>query len=276
MRTSPGRKVANLLVWLLVAFNLAIFAWMFVNSVRTHSEIFANPWSLPAALHLENYANAWVTSGFGNAILNSVIVCATSAVAIIALSAPAAYILAKTNTRMSETMLLYIAVGIGVPVQVIVIPLFVVVENLNLLNSLQGLIVVYVGLNLPFTIFLLAGFFRSIPDELEEAASLDGAGTFAAFFRIVLPLARSGMVTALILNLVWLWAETFIALVLIQSTDHETLPLALLNFMAKQQYAGADYGQLMAGVCIILLPVLAAYIWLGRRIIEGMTVGANK
>jgi len=275
-RTSTGRKIASAVVWIVVVFNLAVFAWIFLNSLRTHSSIFADPWGLPSELHVENWVEAWTTSGFGAAILNSVLVCVTAAVGIVVVSAPAGYILAKVNRRLSEVALMYIAVGVGVPTQIIIIPLFAVVQSLGLLNSLFGLIVVYIAVNLPFTIFLLAGFFRSMPDELEEAAALDGAGTLRIFTGIVAPMARSGMTTALILNLVWLWAEVFIALILIQSTDKETLPLALLSFMAQQQYAGNDYGQLLAGVAIILIPVLIAYIWLGRRIIEGMTVGAGK
>src|SRR5699024_134647 len=147
---------------------------------------------------------------------------------------------------------------------------------LGRLNSLCGLIVVYFAAALPFTFSLLAGFCRSRPDVLEAAAALDAAGTRRIVTGVVAPMARSGMTTALILNLVWLWAEVFLALILIQSTSKQTLPLALLNFMAQQQYGGNDYGQLLAGIGIILLPVLAAYIWLGRRIIEGMTVGAGK
>ncbi len=275
-RSSGWRKLASAAVWLVIAFNLAVFIWLFVNSLRSHAEIFDDPWGLPRVLHTENWLNAWITSGFGAAIGNSVLVCVTAAVGIVVISAPAGYILAKTNRRLSEVALMYIAVGVGVPTQVIVIPLFTVVQTLGLLNSLFGLIVVYIALNLPFTVFLLAGFFRSMPDELEEAAALDGAGMVRLFAQIVAPMARSGMTTALILNLVWLWAEVFLALILIQSTDKQTLPLALLNFMAQQQYGGNDYGQLLAGIGIILLPVLAAYIWLGRRIIEGMTVGAGK
>lgn len=275
-QTSGWRKLASGAVWLVLAFNLAVFAWLFVNSLRSHSEIFASPWGLPRGLHTENWLNAWTTSGFGAAIGNSVLVGLTSAVGIVLLSAPAGYILAKTNRRLSEVALMYIAVGVGVPMQVIVIPLFTIVQTFGLLNSLFGLIVVYIALNLPFTVFLLAGFFRSMPDELEEAAALDGAGMLRIFAQIIAPMARSGMTTALILNLVWLWAEVFLALILIQSTEKQTLPLALLNFMAQQQYGGNDYGQLLAGIGIILLPVLAAYIWLGRRIIEGMTVGAGK
>src|SRR5699024_9270161 len=143
-------------------------------------------------------------------------------------------------------------------------------------SDLFGLIVVYIAVNLPFTIFLLAGFFRSMLDELEEAAALDGAGTLRIFTGIVAPMARSGMTTALILNLVWLWAEVFIALILTHSSDHDTLPPALLSSIARQPYARNDYGQLLAGVSIILIPVLFSYIWLCRRIIEGMTVGPGK
>lgn len=275
-RVPAARRAANLLVWAFVAFNLAVLLWIFVNSVRPHVEIFQDPWALPSEIAVENWTNAWVSSGFGDAILNSVFVCVVGALGIVLLSAPAGYILAKTNRRLSEVTLTYVAIGVGVPIQVIIIPLFAIMQGIGLLNSLTGLVVAYIGLNLPFTVFLLAGFFRSMPDELEEAAALDGAGTVRTFFGVVVPVARNSVMTALILNLVWLWSEAFVALVFIQSTELQTLPVRLLSFMAQQQYAGNDYGQLLAGVSIILLPLLATYVWLGRHIVEGMTMGSGK
>ncbi|TMR31855.1 carbohydrate ABC transporter permease [Nonomuraea zeae] len=154
--------------------------------------------------------------------------------------------------------------------------LFVLMERLSPVNSLFGLFLLYVAVSLPFTVFLLTGYFASLPGELEEAAAIDGASRLPTFWTIMLPLARSGLITAFTLNAIGLWNEAFLALVFVQSTDKQTLPLALLGFLAKQQYSGADYGVLFAGVVIIVLPMLLLYVWLGRRIIEGMTLGAGK
>src|SRR5699024_12858714 len=149
-RSSTWRKVASAAVWLVIAFNLAVFLWVFVNSLRSHAEIFANPWGLPRTLHTENWMNAWVTSGFGAAIGNSVLVCITAAVGIVVISAPAGYILAKTNRRLSEVALMYIAVGVGVRTRGIVIPLVTMVLRLGRLDYVFGPLGVYVALSLPF------------------------------------------------------------------------------------------------------------------------------
>ncbi|RKT74127.1 carbohydrate ABC transporter membrane protein 2 (CUT1 family) [Saccharothrix variisporea] len=264
------------LVWLLAVFNVGVLAWMGVAALREHTAIFSQPWSLSTFGQFGNFAKAWSDSGFGAAALNTVVLVAGSAVVLVAISAPAAYALARSGTRISGAVALFFALGIGIPVQVIVIPLFVMMENIGLVNSLTGLFVLYVALSLPFTVFLLTAFFGSLPEEVEEAAAIDGAGPLRTFVQISLPLARGGLITALILNAIGLWNETFIALVFIQDTELQTLPLALLGFMQTQQYSGADYGALFAGVCILVLPMLALYVWLGRRIVEGMTLGAVK
>ncbi|GAA0232349.1 carbohydrate ABC transporter permease [Saccharothrix mutabilis subsp. mutabilis] len=264
------------LVWLLAVFNVGVLAWMGIAALRDHTAIFSQPWSLSTFGEFGNFAKAWSDSGFGAAALNTVLLVAGSAVVLVAISAPAAYALARSGTRISGAMALFFALGIGIPVQVIVIPLFVMLENIGLVNSLTGLFVLYVALSLPFTVFLLTAFFGSLPEEVEEAAAIDGAGPLRTFLQISLPLARGGLITALILNAIGLWNETFIALVFVQDTELQTLPLALLGFMQTQQYSGADYGALFAGVCILVLPMLALYVWLGRRIVEGMTLGAVK
>lgn len=168
------------------------------------------------------------------------------------------------------------AVGIGLPVQVIIIPLFVLLEKAALVDTLFGLYLALVGAGIPFTVILLAGFMRSLPVELEEAAALDGCSALRSFWQIMLPLARSGIITVLILNAISIWNETFLALVLIQDTEKQVLPVALLNFIARQQFNGSDYGGLFAGVVVLVLPMVLLYLWLGSRIIEGMTLGASK
>lgn len=270
------QRVGGALAWLAVAFNVFMLVWLIGSSLKTSREIVYNPWSLPTALHFENYANAWVGSNFGQAALNTALVVAASAVTIVAISAPAAYVLSRTASRTSSALTLLFALGIGIPDQLVVIPLFVMMQPIGLTNNLVGLYVVYVASSLPFTVFLLTGFFRSLPGTLEEAAAIDGCSPFTTFRLIMLPLARAGLVTALILNVIGLWNELLFALIFIQDTKKETLSLALLGLLDRMQFTGADWAGLFAGVCIIVLPMLAVYIYFGRRLIEGLSLGGAK
>jgi multiple sugar transport system permease protein/N-acetylglucosamine transport system permease protein len=271
---SPLQRIGSALVWLLVGFDIFILLFLVVSSFKTTRAIFDHPWMPPASIDFANWSNAWNSSGFGQATLNTVGLVAGSAVSAVVLSAPAAYVLARIRGKTATSMTIFFAMGIGVPSQVIVIPIFVIMSKINLVDSLFGLYIVYTALSIPFTVFLLTAFFRSLPNEIEEAAAIDGASAFRIFVQIMLPLARSGIVTALILNVVGLWNETLIALIFIQTSSKDTLSLALLNFLSTMQYSGADYGQLFAGICILILPVLIGYVWLGRRLIEGITLGA--
>lgn len=275
MRRSSS-KPGQALVWALVLFNVGVLAWMGVAALRDHTAIFAHPWGLDTFGAWSNFTRAWQDSGFGAAALNTAVLVGVSAVVLVAVSAPAAYVLARSGSRLSGGMALFFALGIGIPVQVVVIPLFVLLENAGLVDSLVGLSVLYVALSVPFTVFLLTAFFGSLPEEVEEAAAIDGAGPVRTFAQISLPLARGGLITAFLLNAIGLWNETFLALVFVQDTGKQTLSLALLGFMQSQQYSGADYGALFAGVCILVLPMLVLYVWLGRRIVEGITLGAVK
>ncbi|WP_129663749.1 carbohydrate ABC transporter permease [Phytoactinopolyspora endophytica] len=270
------KKAPRSLVWLLVAANIAVLVFMVLASFKTSGEIFDSPWSLPEEWNLDNWTEAWVTSGFGQAARNTVIVVAAASVSVIALSAPAAYVLSRSQSRMASGLTVAFVMGIGIPSQVLVIPIFVMLAEVGLVNSLPGLYFVYTALGLPFSVFLLTGFFRSLPSELEEAALLDGAGPLRTFFRVMLPLARSGIITALTLTILSLWNETLMALVLLQETANYTLSVALLAFLSTVQYGSGSYGALLAGACIVVLPTLAVYIWLGRRLIEGISLGSGK
>ncbi|SHE55702.1 carbohydrate ABC transporter permease [Streptoalloteichus hindustanus] len=272
----PLRRIGTAGVWLLVAFNVGVLGWLLVAALREHTAIFRDPWGLDSLGQFGNFVRAWSDSDFGRAAGNTALVAVGASVVVVLISAPASYALAKTRTRLSGMMAVLFAVGIGIPTQVIVIPLFALMQDAGLVNSLTGLFVLYVALSVPFTVFLLTGFFGSLPDEVEEAAAIDGAGAVRTFAQIVLPLARNGLLTAFLLNLVGLWNETFVALVFVQDSAKQTLALSLLGFLQTQQYSGADYGALFAGVAILVVPMLLLYLWLGRRIIEGMTVGAVK
>lgn len=270
------RALGSALVWSLVAFNLLIFVFLFVSSFKTTPEIFKTPWGIPTSLRLENWSSAWSESGFGRAAINTLVLAVAGSVATLVVSAPAAYMLSRVRARSAGPLSVFFVLGLGIPAQVTVIPLFDMMSRVDLVNSLFGLFIIYTATHVPFSVFLLTGFMRSLPGEIEEAAALDGASPFRAFWQIMLPLARSGMITVFVLNVISMWNETLLGIVFLQSVDKYTLSLAVLNFLSSMQFSGADYGGLFAGVCTLVLPMVALYLWLGRRIVEGITLGAGK
>ncbi|MFI6325022.1 carbohydrate ABC transporter permease [Nonomuraea sp. NPDC050556] len=270
------RQLKYVPVWLIVAFDVAVLAWMVLSSFKSAREIFASPFGLPATWQLDNWVRAWEVSEFGPAILRTVVVVAATAAGTVLIAAPAAYALSRFKTRTSGPLTAMFAMGLGIPIQAIMLPLFVAMSQLGLVNSIGGLIVVYIATSIPFAVFFLTAFFRSLPGDLEEAAAIDGATPFRTFWQIMLPLARSGLVTLIILNVIGHWSEGLLALIFLQDPTQQTLSLALLNFMTRVQYSGADWGGLFAAIGIVILPLLLIYIWLGRRIIEGMTLGSSK
>lgn len=273
---SAWRTVGIVLLWLFVAFNVAGLIWVIFQAFRDTRSILSSPFGLPDSWNLDNFATAWKVSDFATATVNSVSVAVISSVLTVVVAAPAAYYLSRHESRLNRNLTLFFILGLGVPAQVILIPLFVMLNAVNLTNSLIGLNLVYIGLSMPFTVFLLTGFFRSLPAELEEAAALDGASPTGTFLRVMLPVARGGILTAFVLQLIAHWNETLLALTLLQSPDKYTLPVALISFVQQQTYSGADWGGLFAGLCIVILPLLIVYLWLGRKLSEGLTLGMGK
>jgi N-acetylglucosamine transport system permease protein len=279
-RRSPLRVLGMVVVLGFTAFNLLVLYWLIAASFKTPVEIFTKPFALPVRWFqlgkpLRNFAYAWSQAGFGDAFLTTVVLVAASSAAIVLVSAPAAYALTRLGVRGSGPLTNLIAVGMGVPFQTVIIPLFIGLSTVHLTDSLFGLFLVYVALSIPFTVFLLTGFFRSLSDEMEEAAAIDGASPLRTFFAVMLPLARGGLITALILNAIGLWNETLLAIVFLQSQANFTLARALFTFYGAAEYQ-SEYGGLIAGVTILVLPMLVLYLVLARRIITGLTLGSGK
>jgi N-acetylglucosamine transport system permease protein len=274
-RLGPLSLLGRLITWIWVAFNVAVFLWMIFASVKNSGEVFDSPWTPPKNPQWSNYSHVWQDSQLARAFINSVLLVGGSTLAVLALACPAAYALSRVLFRGSRVTTLYFIIGMGIPAQTIVVPTYVEMSHLNLVDSLAGLALLYVAGSLPFAIFLLTGFFRTLPGELEEAAAIDGAGRLRTFVQIMLPLAQPGVITAGILTAVGLWSETFLSLVFISTDTKSPLALSVLTLYSSMQYT-SNWGGLFAGVCIIVLPVLAAYAWLGRRIISGLTMGASK
>jgi raffinose/stachyose/melibiose transport system permease protein len=279
-RISPMRVIGLIVVWAFTLFNLLVLYWLVMAAFKTPLEIFREPLQLPATLFergtpFRNFVYAWDTAEFGTAFVNTVGLVAICSVVIVLVSAPAAYALSRLGVKGSGPLTGFIAIGMGIPFQTVIIPMFIAMAKFDLTNNLFGLALLYVALSLPFTVFLLTGFFRSLPDELEEAAAIDGASPTRTFWSIMLPLARGGLITALILNAIGLWNETLLAIVFLQENANFTLARALFTFYNAASYQ-SEYGGLLAGVAIIVLPMLVLYILLARRIITGLTLGAGK
>jgi raffinose/stachyose/melibiose transport system permease protein/N-acetylglucosamine transport system permease protein len=266
-------EIAFLVIW--VGFSLLAFAWVVLASLKSNSGFFAGIWTLPQHLHFDNYVRALSDSGLGLDFINTIVVIGVSVIVLLAISSPAAYALAKVNFPGVNWIATLFMLGIGIPVQVFVIPLFFLLSGLGLANTLVGLMLAYVVTSLPFTIFLLRGFFYTLPSQLEEAATIDGCTAFGAFRRVMLPLARGGLITATIFNVVFLFNDVLLALTLIQDNEKFTLSLGLFGLYGSMHYTG-DWVALFAGFTVIMIPSLLIYLFLSRNLIEGLTMGATK
>jgi N-acetylglucosamine transport system permease protein len=264
---------AVLLVW--SSLGLFALAWVVMTSFKTNRELFANVWALPGGLAWDNYVRAWTRSRIGELFANSAIVVAATVPLTALLGSMAAYILSRFTFRGSTALLLFFIGGTSIPLQLIAVPLFLFFNRLGLLNSLTGLILVYVATHLPFTVFVLTGFYKSLPVELEEAALIDGASPHGVFWRVAFPLTMPGIATVSIFNALGVWNEFLIALMLISDKAKATVPLGIYNLKVTQDYA-ADWVGLMAGLVLALIPSLIIFLVLQGRIVRGLTLGALK
>jgi N-acetylglucosamine transport system permease protein len=256
--------------------------WTVMSSFKTVAQIATDPWGLPNdGLKVENYSKAWTVSGIGDYFVNSLIVCAGTMAVLLPVAAMASYVIARYKFWGREALFGGFMGGMMVPQFLFIVPLYVLLTRIQmgtgvrLLDSHLGLVLVYIAFSLPFTVFVLTGFFQGLPEELAEAARLDGCGHAGVFWRIMLPLARPGLVVAGIFNVIGLWNEYNLALVLISSKENFTLPLGLANLTNTLQYT-SDWGALFAAVVIVMGPVLAVYWLLKEKIHEAMLAGAVK
>jgi N-acetylglucosamine transport system permease protein len=273
----PGSSIVYLLLSLWTAISLFGFIWVVLTSLKTNQEIYSikTLFGLPAKFQWINYVNAWTRSHMGNFFLNSVIVTVVSVLLIDLLASMASYILGRFKFVGSRPILVGFIAGTAIPVQLILIPLYLMYIDIGLNDTLIGLILVYTAVSLPFSVLVLTGFFRTLPQELEEAAILDGASEFGVFWKVMAPLAMPGIITVSIFNFLDIWNEYMIALILIKTPTKNTVPLGLYNLKWTQEYA-ADWAGLFAGLVIVMIPTILAFLLLQNRITRGMTVGALK
>ncbi|MDG4788456.1 carbohydrate ABC transporter permease [Micromonospora sp. WMMD1102] len=263
-----------LLIWALLT-TLPLL-WVVVSSFKSDGEILAEPWGLPGALRFENWARAWTEAQIGRYFLNSGIVVAGSLTVTMVFGAAAAYVFARFEFRSRQFFYYLFVGGMMFPVFLALVPLFFVVRNVGLFNSWTGLILVYAAYSLPFTVFFLSAFFRTLPTSVAEAALIDGCGHFRLFFRVMLPMAKPGLVSVGIFNFLSQWNQFILPQVLMQGDESKwVLAQGLAALAVSQGYQG-DFSGLFAGLTLGMLPVLAVYVLFQRQIQSGLTAGQLK
>lgn len=245
---------------------------MVTGSLKTQEAFLESPWALPSPLSFDAYAKAW-GDGLPLWFFNTVIVTAGAVAGVVTLAALAAWGFAHWKFRGRETMLGVVVSLMVVPPVVLLIPLFQFGARLDLISTFRLVILTYIGLMLPFSIYLLANFFSSIPPSILEAAEIDGAGSWTVFRRIVLPLSGAPLATLAVVNIMWAWNELLLALVFLQDSDKKTLMVGIASF--KGRYS-LDIPTVMAGLTLVTLPLILAYVFGQRYFIQGLTAGGTK
>ncbi|MTK08521.1 MAG: carbohydrate ABC transporter permease [Hungatella sp.] len=270
--TVTGVLLYAFLIVLALVYLLPL-VWMLSVSLKSNREVLSSPFSPPSVLQLGNYIFAWVNGQLGVATLNSVIVCTSALIISLLIGAMAAFAIARMRLGFLKYMMQYFLIGMMIPVHCVLIPLFVRFSNWHLTNQLIGLIIPYITFSLPMTIFLMTGFFKSMPGEIFEAACIDGCSIYGCFIRIALPLSRVGMFVAGIMTFVGNWNELLLAMVFISDVAKKTLPVTLTYFVGP--YA-TNYVQMFAAIIIAIAPTIIVYSIFSNQIVDGLTTGAVK
>lgn len=276
------------LVLILLAVSIIVpVLWVFMASIKQNSEFYGNPWTLPLGFYWQNFVNAWTTAKMGDYMLNSVLVTALALAILLVVALPAAYCLSRFKFWGGKFLNTAFMAGLFINVNYIVVPIFLMLRDGDtflkntfgtsfLLNNLVVLAIVYAATALPFTIYLLSGYFATLAHDYEEAAYIDGAGYGRTMIKIIFPMAQPSIITIILFNFLSFWNEYIISMTLMSSaTGAKTLPVGLLNLMQAQQSA-AQYGTMYAGLVLVMLPTLILYICVQKKLIQGMTVGGLK
>ena len=295
MKEKKDAKTADRLYKFFIYFVLIILAitilvpvaWVFMASVKQNSEFYGNPWTLPAEIYWQNFVDAWNTAKMGEYMVNSVFVTALALIILLIVALPAAYCLSRFKFKGSKFLNTAFMAGLFINVNYIVVPIFLMLKDGDiwlkkvfgeafLLNNLVVLAVVYAATALPFTIYLLSGYFATLAHDYEEAAYIDGAGYNTTMWKIIFPMAKPSIITIILFNFLSFWNEYIISMTLMSSAKGpKTLPVGLLNLMQAQQ-AAAQFGIMYAGLVIVMLPTLILFICVQSKLTQGMSVGGLK
>lgn len=247
--------------------------WLFLSSFKTNTELYANPWGLPEQFRLDNYVQA-ITEGhilqyFGN----SVIIAVSAVLVAVVLSSMVSYAITRMEWRLSKLTLNIFLLGMMIPVYAMVVPLFSMFNRMGLLNTHLAVIIPHIAIAFPMAIFIMTGFMGSLPKEMEEAAVMDGCNIYQIFFKIIMPISKSSIVTVAVVTFINIWNDLLLPQIFLTDSSKMTLPVGLTEYQG--QYA-TNYVAEIAAVIITIVPSVIVYIWLHRHIMEGMVAGAVK
>jgi raffinose/stachyose/melibiose transport system permease protein len=271
---SKGGIGMTIVITLVALLWISPLVLLVITAFRPLSDFVANgPLAWPQEWTLQNFADAWGVGNFATTYRNSMFLLILKVPVGVLISAMLAFALAKLRLRFGTVIMFAVFLGLTIPIYITIVPVFVLLRSMGLVDSVPGLVGPYLAFGIPFEVLVLQSFFRQLPDEIIEAAKIDGAGPWRIFFTLVIPLSTPALVTVIILDAVATWNEFLFALILLSSDANKTIPVGLLNFQG--QFANNNTG-LAAGILIAVVPILIAYIFLQRWIVGGLTAGATK
>ncbi len=247
--------------------------WVFNVSFKTNREIFTAPFALPENVTFDNYTFAWTAGNLGIATLNSFIVCVVALIFSTIIGSMAAFGIARMRWKGSKLVMTYFLTGMMIPIHCVLIPLFTRFADFGLSDSLIGLVLPYITFSLPITIFIMTGFFTGLPNELIECACMEGANIFQIFFKICLPLCKTGLFVTGLMTFIGNWNELLLAMVFIHTDETKTLPVSLSKFVGPYN---TNYSQMFAAIIIAIIPTIIVYCAFSNKIVDGLTAGAVK
>ena len=270
-------RIVKAIIYIFLVFMailyLAPLLWVFLVSFKTNKEIFTNPVGMPESFNLENFTFAWTAGRLGTATLNSFIVCTVTLILSLIIGSMAAFAIGRLRWKFSGAALTYFLIGMMIPVHCVMIPLFTRFAKIGLSNTLTGLVLPYLTFSLPLTIYIMTGFFRSMPNELIESACIDGATVGQIFIMIALPVCKTGLFVTGLMSFVNNWNELLLAMVFISDDNKKTLPVALSKFVGPYN---TNYSQMFAAIIVAVIPTIIVYCAFSNQIVDGLTAGAVK
>ncbi|TXK84915.1 carbohydrate ABC transporter permease [Paenibacillus sp. N3.4] len=272
-RYQAGKHTLELLLILLALLFIYPIYMTIINGLKTYQEVATSTSALPGKFQFINFAVVWNQINFSGVFINSLIVTVAGVGGILLISSTAAYQLVRRPGWVSNAIFLAILSSLVIPFQTMMVPLVKVAKDFHLMDSLYGIIVMYWGFGIPLALFLYHGFIKGIPRELEEAAHIDGSGTFGVFFRILMPLLKPITTTISILHSLWIWNDFLLPLITLSSPKNKTIPLAASVYFG--QYTN-EWHLAMAALTMAIVPVIIFFLFMQRYIIQGITAGAVK
>lgn len=272
-KSKISTKIIYIFLSILAVIYLLPLLWVIYVSLKDDKTLFVSPWAMPEHLMFENYSFAWTAGRLGIATLNSAIVCGVTLILCLLVGSMAAFAIGRMRWKLSGAMMTYFLTGMMIPVHCILIPVFTRFSKMHLTNSLTGLILPYLTLSLPITIFIMTGFFQSLPNELFESACIDGCSIYRSFSHIALPLSRTGLFVTGLMTFVANWNELLLAMVFISDDSKKTLPVSLSKFVGPYN---TNYSQMFAAIVIAIIPTIIVYCMFSNQIVDGLTAGAVK